>query len=311
VTTQTLAPVADNVRDGEISEDAPAVPEVEVTGPGVYGDMPFEQYLARPELSSTDLLKLVEDCPAMFKWDKANPAPPKKEFDFGSVAHKLILGEGKQVKVLKDSRGAPFEDMRSGAAREAKERAYANGQIPILQKDYAHATAMAWQVQHHPIAAGLLTEGKPEQSAFWKDPRTQVDMRCRFDWLRERRDPRLIIVDYKTTSKGLGSFALERTIYEHGYHQRMAHYRDGAIVLGLGDETTVINLIFQMTKPPYLVHVVQFTPEMIKLGRARNAAAVDTYLECTASGYWPAYDDVANVALPGWAEARDMEYLNV
>lgn len=289
--------------------EAPEVPLVEVAGPGVYGDMSFEQYLARPELSSTDLLQLVEECPAMFRWNKANPMPPKKEFDFGSVAHKLILGEGKQIEVLKDAKGRGFDDFRTGAAREAKQAAYGEGKIPILEKDYAYAQAMAWQVQHHPLAAALLTDGRPEQSAFWKDPRTHVGMRCRFDWLRETRDARMVLPDYKTTSKGLDLLSLERAIYEHGYHQRLAHYRDGAIVLGLGDETTVISVIFQMTKPPFLVRVVQFTPEMIKLGRARNRAAVDTYLECTAANDWPAYPDIAHVALPGWAENRDQEYL--
>ena len=285
--------------------EAPEVPLVEVTGPGVYGDMSFEQYLGRPELSSTDLLQLVQECPAMFQWNKANPMPPKKEFDFGSVAHKLILGEGKQVEVLE------FDNFLTNKAKYAKRDAYDEGKIPILSKDFAHAKAMAWQVQHHPLAAELLTDGKAEQSAFWKDPRTRIDMRCRFDWLRETRDARMVVPDYKTTSKGLDLPSLERAIYEHGYHQRLAHYRDGAIALGLGDEATVISVIFQMTKPPFLVRVIQFTPEMIKLGRARNRAAVDTYLECTASNDWPAYPDVAYVQLPGWAENRDQEYLYV
>lgn len=292
------------IDEGEDVE-APEVPLVEVTGPGVY-EMPFEQYLMRPELSSTDLVQLVDDCPAMFQWNKANPTPPKKEFDFGSVAHKLILGEGKQVKVLE------FDNFLTKAAKEAKQEAYDEGQIPILEKDYAHAKAMAWQVRHHPKAARLLTDGAPEQSAFWLDPRTKVGMRCRFDWLRNRRESRLKLVDYKTTSKGLDMPSLERAIFEHRYHQRLAHYRDGAIVLGLGDETTVINVIFQMTKPPYLVRVVQFTPEMIKLGRAQNRIAIDIYRECTETGEWPAYPTVDNVELPSWAIARTkMEMLNV
>jgi len=280
-------------------------PMVEVTGPGLYPAMPFEQYLARPELSSSELKDLLPpSCPYLFKWNKATPQAPKPEFDFGSVAHKLVLGQGHEIEVLQ------FDSFRTAEARDARDEAYAEGKVPVLARDYANAKAMAWQVQNHPIARDLLSDGQPEVSAFWEDPRTKVGLRCRFDWLREVRSSRQIFIDYKTIAGSLDTDSVERAIYNFGYHQRMSHYRDGGIVLGLGDEDSVIVLIFQMKTAPYLVRVVQFTPEMIRLGRARNRRALDTYLECTASGYWPGYDDVTHVELPGWAEAKDqLEYL--
>jgi hypothetical protein len=283
--------------------EAPAVPEVEITGPGVY-DMPADQYHRRPELSSSGMRKLLApSCPALFKWDQSHAQPPKDEFDFGHVAHKIILGAGAEIEVL------DFDSFRTNAARDAKAQAYAEGKVPILERDYANAKAMAWQVKNHPIAGPLLTDGRGEQSLFWNDRATGQSLRARVDWLRNPRSSRLIVVDYKTTTK-VDPPSLEKAIYDFGYHQQGATYREGCMVLELGDERTVVNLVFQMKTAPYLVHVVQLTPGDLQLGSARNRAAIRIYRECMASGQWPGYDEVSHIEIPAWAQAREqLEYL--
>jgi hypothetical protein len=176
----------------ETEAEAPEIPRVQITGPGVY-DMPAEQYHARPELSSSGMRALLPPgCPAKFHWDQLNPPEPKDEFDFGHVAHKLVLGEGEQIEVL------DFDSFRTADARAAKIQAYREGKIPILEREFLKAKAMALEVRKHPKARGLFAYGKPEQSLFWRDAATGVDMRARVDWLREPREGRrLKIVDYK------------------------------------------------------------------------------------------------------------------
>jgi hypothetical protein len=287
-----------------VDEEAPPIPEVEITGPGVY-TMPSEQYHARPELSHSGMkLLLPPSCAALFKWEKANAPAPKEEFDFGNALHALILGAGSEVKVLK------FDSWRTNAAKEAKQDAYDDGKIPILEKHHAHVKAMAWQIQNHPVAKHLFTDGKPEQSLFWKDRRTGINLRARVDWLRDPyQGRRLVIPDLKSTT-AVDTASLEKAIYDWRYHSQGAMYRDAAIALGLGGEDTVVDLVFQMKTPPYLVHVVQLTPGDLQLGAARNRAAIDIYRECVESGYWPGYDEVSHIEIPAWAQTRDtLEYM--
>src|SRR5690606_30614366 len=66
--------------------------------PGVYDNVPSEVYHSDPvpggSLSSTGARKLATECPAAFKHWLDNPEPSKKEFDFGTAAHKVVLGDG-------------------------------------------------------------------------------------------------------------------------------------------------------------------------------------------------------------------------
>lgn len=284
-------------------DDAPAATEVEPMAPGVY-DMPPEEYHARPELSSSGMRKLLHPgCPAMFRWEQLGHAEEKDEFDFGNVAHKLVLGEGEQVEVLK------FDSYRTNDSKAGKLKAYAEGKVPILEKDYAKAKAMAAEVRKHPEARLLLDDGKPEQSLFWHDAATGEPLRARIDWLRHRRSTRLVLADYKTTTK-VDPRSLAKTIYENGYHQQAALYREAAMALGLGGRDTVSTLIFQSKTAPFLVHVVQLPESDLQLGSARNRAAIRLYRECMESGEWPAYPGVSRIEIPGWGRTHDeLEYL--
>jgi hypothetical protein len=282
--------------------EAPEAPLVEITGPGVY-DMPADQYHRRPELSSSGMRALLPPgCPAKFHWDQLNPPEPKDDFDFGHVAHKLVLGEGEQIEVL------DFDSYRTADARAAKLQAYAAGLIPILEREFLKAKAMALEVHKHPVAKALLQKGgKPEQSLFWRDAATGIEMKARIDWLDPREGRRLKVVDYKTAAR-VDEESIRRAIAEYGYHQQGATYDEACQALGFGDGGTVVNLIFQEKALPFLVHVVQLTPYDLQLGAARNRAAIRIYRECVKSGEWPAYPEVSYVEMSAWAQNRDREW---
>jgi hypothetical protein len=176
----------------------------------------------------------------------------------------------------------------------------------MLTKDYEKALAMVEVVRRHPLAGPLFLEGKPEQSLFWTDPESGVQMRARLDWLGEKRDSRLLIVDYKT-ARAVDLASIEKAIYEYKYHMQRVQYVDGAIALDLGDEDTEMVFVFQSKTPPYLVHPIQLEMNAIRLGRARIRRALQIYLKCLESGYWPGYDETSYAALPPWAERRDEE----
>jgi hypothetical protein len=169
---------------------------------------------------------------------------------------------------------------------------------------------MAEAIRQHPIAGPLFTPGTgvAEQSLFWTDPRTGVRCRCRPDWMPHRGDGRLVVVDYKT-AKAVDEAALQRAVYERGYHAQAAHYLDGIKALGLhGDQDPAFVFVFQAKTAPYLVHLVELDFPALTLGAARNERALRTYAECERTGIWPGFNNrITYLPLPPWAEKRDQE----
>lgn len=278
-----------------------------VDTPVIRDDLTAEQYHAdRTSVSSSGLRKLLAPgCPAQFKYDRDHPQAPKKEFDLGHAAHKLVLGEGPDFEII------DFPDYKKVAAQRLRDEAYEAGLVPLLTKEHDMVQAMAAAVREHPVAGPLFTPdgGVAEQSLFWTDPRTGVRCRCRPDWMPHRHENgRLVVVDYKT-AKAVDPAALAKAVYDHGYHAQAAFYLDGVKALGLhGDQEPAFVFVFQSKTAPYLVHLVELDFPALTLGAARNERALRTYAECQRTGVWPGFNDrITYLPLPAWAEKKDHE----
>ncbi|MFZ3473148.1 PD-(D/E)XK nuclease-like domain-containing protein [Streptomyces sp. 4.24] len=280
-----------------------------VTEPGVY-PMTAEEYHADPvpggSLSSSGARKLLApSCPAKFQYERQHGQGPKRVFDIGHAAHRLVLGEGVDVEEIK------YSDYKTKAAQSARDTARFEGKTPLLTKEYDEVKAMAAVIRQHPIAGPLFTpgEGIAEQALFWTDGPSGITRRALIDWTKHRATGRRILADYKTTTDA-SLDAISKTVNERGYHQQAAWYIDGAIALDLGDEDTVLVFVFQEKTAPYLITVVELDRETVRRGRERNRRAIETYAECQASGHWPGHHDgVAITSLPIWAQLRhDEEY---
>lgn len=272
---------------------------------GVYDDLPAEEYHADPALSASGMKLLLDPgCPALYRYQRDHPQPPKQVFDFGHAAHRLVLGDGARLRVFE------FDDWKTKDAQAAKREAYAEGVVPLLPKDMDKARAMAAAVRAHPLAGALFRRGRPEVSLFFKDPSSGVDLRARLDWLDVDRPGRAIMVDFKTIGTGVDLDSIERQIYDYNYYVTAPQYQEAVKALGLAGDDAVAMLVFAHKEPPFLVRVVQLPVDALKLGRAKRRAAITLFKQCTLSGKWPGYDEVAYAGLPGWAQAREeMEYL--
>lgn len=279
---------------------------VEVEAPQIVDGLPAEKYHAdRTSISSSGLRALLAPgCPAQFKYDRDHPQPPKREFDLGHAAHKLVLGEGPDFRII------DYPDYKKVAAQKLRDEAYELGLVPLLAKEHDQVQGMAEAIRQHPVAGPLFTpdNGVAERSIYWTDPRTGARCRCRPDWMPHRGDGRLVVVDYKT-ARAVDPEALQRAVYEHGYHAQAAFYLDGVKALGLnGDQEPAFVFVFQSKTAPYLVHLVELDFPALALGAARNERALRTYAECERTGNWPGFNDrITYLPLPPWAERRDQE----
>lgn len=274
--------------------------------PGVY-DIPEADYFAATDALSCSGAKLLlpPGCPALFRYRQDHPER-KRAWDFGTAAHRLVLGQGADFIVI------DADSYRTKAAQKARDEAQAAGAAPVLTHEHAQILAMAEAIRRHPLAGPLLAEGigEPEQSLFWVDHETGVPRRCRADWLP---GPdywgRYIVTDYKTCVSASPA-AITKTIANYGYYQQDAWYLDGVRALGLDDDPAFV-FIFQEKTPPYLVNVADIGPEDRQTGRARNRQAIERFRDCTESGLWPGYeadtdDGITHISLPPWA-ARALE----
>jgi len=283
--------------------------EVVVDEPGVYDGLDEAAYHADPvpggSLSASGAkLLLPPSCPALYAWRRDHPKV-SAEFDFGTAAHKLVLGAGQPIWRLS------YDDWRTKAAQAARDEARAQGYVPVLEPDWQRVEAMAAAIREHPVASALLDpgRGKPEQSLFWQDDETGIWCRARLDWL-PHRDParRFIIADYKTAAAA-DPASIRKAVANYGYFMQAAWYAEGVRVLGLDPDPAFL-FIFQEKTPPYLVTVAQLDTEAVSIGRARNTLAREMWRDCTQAGVWPGYSqDIELITLPPWAARTEGDYL--
>jgi hypothetical protein len=269
---------------------------------GVYDGMPEARYHGDPvpggSLSSTGARKLLPpSCPAKFRWETDNPPPPKDYLELGSAAHKLVLGVGAEIIVIK------ARNWQTKAAQNERDAARSEGFLPLLTHEHEQVEAMAAALRRHPVASALFNpgRGKGEQGLFWQDPDTGIWRRARLDWLPDAdARKRLVVGDYKTCAAG-DLTSIPKSIANYGYHQQGDWYLDGVRTLGLGADPAFI-FIFQEKTPPYLITPVQLDVNALQAGRELNRQAIDLYRACSERDDWPGYTGgIETVSLPAWA----------
>jgi hypothetical protein len=277
---------------------------VSAYAPGVY-DIPEAEYFGATEALSCSGAKLLlpPSCPAKFFY-RQDHAEYKRHFDFGTAAHRLVLGEGADFVVI------DADSYRTKAAQAARDEAQAAGAAPLLNHEYDQVKEMAGALRAHPVTGAMFdpADGHAEQSLFWRDERTGIMRRSRLDWLTGIAFGRPIIEDYKSTISAAPE-DIAKAVARYGYHQQHAFYADGVAAL-LGVMPAFV-FVFQEKTPPYLVNVVELDAEAVRIGRNLNNQAIDIYRACIKTGDWPGYadDEITEIALPAWARTGE-DYLS-
>ncbi|AKF14406.1 exonuclease VIII [Mycobacterium phage Phayonce] len=250
-------------------------------------------------------LLLPPSCPAKFRWEQDNTRKPKKVWDFGHVAHKLVLGKGAEFEVLDPAvnglkaDGTPSEKPTATANwRKAEDQARKQGKVPIHVDLFTKAYDMAEKVRQHPTAGPIFAdpEGVAEVALYHTDPETGVRLRSRCDWIETDGD----IDDYKTSTTA-NPAEMRTKFYKLGYYMQAAWYMDLAVAVG-ASENPRFRFVVQEKEPPYVVTVVEYDEESIEQGRRANRQAIRLYADCLERGEWPGYSDsVVTISLPKYA----------
>lgn len=289
-------------------------PTGEVRADGVHFDVPDDEYHADvTALSSSGArLLLPPSAPELFRNAMDTERKPKRDYDFGHIAHRLLLGDGARFEVLHPevvgckADGTPAANPRATSAwKQAEQDARAAGRVPVHADDFAKAEAMVSAVRRHPDAGPLFTAGTPEISLYVTDPDTGVRLRARPDWTISNSDGAIAktFVDFKTTKcSEPGTFARDGSKY--GYHIQAAFYLLVARLLGI----QVDRFLFVACEKtaPHMVSVGEFDADDLTATNELVNQAIATFADCARTGVWPGYPPgIHTLRVPPYLLPRD------
>jgi exodeoxyribonuclease VIII len=251
---------------------------------------------------SKSVLDMIHKSPAYYQYCRENPRQQTDSMLLGSVVHKLVL---ETETFASEFVIEPYCDKRTKAGKELYKQfldSLGDGMTAVPPDVYDTAKAMAEAVKAHPVAAKLLTDGKPEESYFWEQD--GIKCSCRPDWLRSDG----IVVDLKTT-KDASPDGFQKSAYNFRYYVQAWWYIHGLKLLGI-DATEFIFIAVE-SAAPYTVCVYAADDLYYKLGEIEAAEDFQTYKECMKSGNWYGYEkepEIHSLSVPEWV-ARRIELL--
>jgi hypothetical protein len=256
---------------------------LELLPPGVYKDIPPEQYHALPYLSSS-FLKRFRKNPA----SALLPDEDKACYALGGASHAYSL-EGESAFLAGFAVAPSGINRRTTAGKEEWARfETANASKTILTPEQATAVfGIDKSLKSHPLASKLLNHGNPELTLIWDDHETGLRMKARIDLDPECR----ALIDYKT-SADVGKF--DRQIVTLNYDIQGGHYSIGATECNV--EHDVFIFVAAETSEPYPVRCGFLAAEWMQWARDETRRLYRLVAECKAKNHFPNYEIPIHVA---------------
>lgn len=256
-----------------------------------------DEYHALPGLSSTIAKTLLARSPAHAK--AAIGKAPSKLLDRGSIIHRLVLGRGKDYEVIQHA------NFTTKLAKEARDKARAEGLVPVLAHDFEDYCTAAESIRVQLADMNLVLDGESELAIEWIETTPHGDVTCK-GMLDHCWRATGVILDLKITEDAAPT-SVERTSENLGYAVQCAAYTRALAALDPDLEGRVA-FAFAFCEPdePHAINLSEPDGIFQQLGTQRWLRAVNTWAKCQATGNWPAYGTRVNpLSSPSWALARE------
>lgn len=281
--------------------------------PGIYGEISADRYYAdelndEPTLNASVLKHLIKQSPrhAWTEHPKLNPdwePHVASKFDVGTAAHEIfLLGNDDHVHVVE------ADSWRTKAAQEVRDRARAEGLVPLLTHQWqdvsAMLTALREQLPKLDVDPPMFVEGKAEQTLIWRD--RGVLCRARIDWLHGS----LQAVDDLKSCGGSASPLVwaSKTLFGMQAEIQAAFTTRG--IRAVAGVNTEFRFLACETHPPYAISPVRLSPRALELANAQIDRGLDTWKRCLKEDRWPSYPGrIVDAEPPAWTlwEAEDAQ----
>jgi hypothetical protein len=216
----------------------------------------------------------------------------------GKILEALIFNATHQFEVL------PFDDYRTGAAKQAKAECIAKGKIPIKQADLAAYSDAAMAMLKGIHAANVkFSNGTPQAEVIWTSD--GVECHAYLDYLVIGPDY-YVIYDLKCVVDASPDKVIA-AMTNYGWDIQAAACVEGVETMyphlaGRG----VFRDIFCEKSAPYAVNVPPLSGGFMELGRRKWNRAKGIWRECLASDIWPGYNNQPIEPLP-WQMSKEPE----
>ncbi len=290
--------------------------EAEEFAPGVYVDMPHEQYLSLDALSSSGIKRLLQS-PMHYQYDREHPKEATDSMLIGTALHMAVLEPDRYadsvIVVPDDAPKRPtLAQWRAAKPSPASVAAMqwwtefesrAAGKLLLDAEQAAKVEGMAGAVRRHPVHDELLRDGTPETSFLWRDARTELPCKARFDYLRDDG----IALDVKSCMDASPE-GFARSVAQFRYHVQHAWYNNAHEHLRDASLQAFVFIAVENTAP-YGCACYVLEPNAVLFGVNRCLEAMDLYAEAKRSGYWRGYSPRVNpIILPRWATTVTPSY---
>jgi len=278
--------------------------------PGIYANIPIDQYHSGPGISKSqlDLINTSELHYAEQVILKRRTAPTPSMI-LGSAVHCAVLEPHLfETQYCHDGELDSING-RTTEGKKLKEQFYQinAGKIVLSYDQFSKVMMIRNSILSHPKVKHLLkpSEGLAESSAYWENRETGLLCRCRPDFLRTADD---IILDVKTTTDAsVDEFT--RQLGSYRYHVQGAFYLEGAS-LATGNQYNHFLFIAAETKPPYGVAVYRLNDAAIEKGREVYKKDLEKFVKAqerlerfkiNPSEQWLGFsEEIEDISIPGY-----------
>ena len=274
-------------------------------------DLPASVYHRDPTPSpslSSSIAKLVNKCPlkAYLSHPRLTAQPAEKfspGMDFGSLAHRLVLGKGAEIEVV------DANDWKKPSNQEIRDVARAAGKIPALTKNIKEATQLREGFNRWLTSFGMANDfaaGKKEITSIWRSDQTYL--RCMMDCVMIDLGVAVAtIFDIKTTESADPDSCVRR-VGDQNYDLQ-AFFQVEAVCAHHPELRSRVKHVFLFVETdfPYLMTPLVLSEEFMAIGRSKFNRALHKWTECLATRRWPGYTTGIYTAEPKpWDTQREL-----
>jgi hypothetical protein len=286
--------------------------------PGLYADIPIDTYhqnpflCDEPSISSTGMKQFIERPSLYWAYSPYNrnrqEFVSKPHFNFGKAAHHIVGREGNFTKFFAlrpdtyPNNPAKKWNSNSTDCRVWLEEQESQGRTVITFKDMEAICDIVQRLEERVEVANGLLDGMIETSMFAKFGKI---------WLRSRPDFQPVSDGDYVDTKFVASvdyLALQKAIYQFGYHIQAAICRMVAREIFGEDHPFSYALCFVEKTPPYDVHIHQLDSASLELGERQVRTAIRYMHKCIETWKWPTSEGfnpiISNIGIPAWASTH-------
>ena len=269
--------------------------------PGIYRNISNSEYHSGEGLGSSHLRELLRS-PLHYITRVNTPSKETPAMKLGTAVHCAILEpERFEIEYIE----APVIDRRTKDGKALWSELEQSGRIVLTADEYLKITQMASAVKNHEIASKLISGGVAEQSVYWNQKVSSLDVseilcKARPDYIKPLKKG-YVIVDIKTTQDASISEFQKKAYYQWLYHLQAAHYVRGFEAI-TGEKVVAFMYVAIESEPPYAISVFKAGDDYLEAGKKKTHELYELYANCVANNSWPSYSsEIQELRLPKWA----------